>query len=372
MEYRKIEKLNVAPSLLGFGCMRFPLNEDKTIDREKSQEMLDYAISKGLNYIDTAYPYHDRESEPFLGEALAKYNRTDYFLATKLPIWLIEKPEDVRKYFDEQCSKLKTDYIDFYLIHALNRDRWDIVKRNKVLPMLEELRNEGKIRFIGFSFHDEYPVYEEIINHRDWDFCQIQLNYVDTQIQQGMKGYELAKEKNIPIIIMEPVKGGALASLPGEMTHVLQAERPEWSIPSWAFRYIGSFDNVKVVLSGMSNMEQVKENIKTYTDYQPLNDSEMAALEKVTTIYRSRQMNECTTCGYCMPCPYGVNIPKNFQLWNKGAIYEDVEGSKNDYHQLEDKRKASNCQACGACEPKCPQGIKIIHDLDVIAKTYLK
>lgn len=363
MEYREMEKLAIKPSLLGFGCMRFPTREDKSIDEEKSQALLDKAIDSGVTYIDTAYPYHEKTSEKFVGSALSKYNRTTYFLATKLPVWLVEEPSDVRKYFEEQCENLNTDYIDFYLLHALNKERWNAVKKHKMIEEVEKLRDEGRIRFIGFSFHDEYSVFEEILNFRKWDFCQIQLNYVDTKIQQGMKGYELANKLGIPIVIMEPVKGGALAKLPEQMENIFHALDKERSVASWAFRYIASLPNVKVVLSGMSDMDQVEDNLKTFNDFVPLSHSEIEAVEKVTQIYRNRQMNDCTGCNYCMPCPYGVNIPGNFVIWNQGSIYEDPESAKGKYHRLEESKRAIACQECGACESQCPQYIPIINDL---------
>ncbi|MDP3386744.1 MAG: aldo/keto reductase [Eubacteriales bacterium] len=367
MEYREMEKLGVKPSLLGFGCMRFPTREDKSIDEEKSQALLDKAINNGLTYIDTAYPYHEKSSEEFLGRALSKYNRESYYLATKLPVWLVEEPSDVRKYFEEQCKNLNTDYIDFYLFHALGRDRWDSVKKHQMIEAVEKLRDEGKIRFIGFSFHDEYPVFEEILTYREWDFCQIQLNYVDTNIQQGMKGYELADRLGIPVIIMEPAKGGALAKLPEKMESIFYEIDKERSVASWAFRYIATLPNVKVVLSGMSDMQQVEDNLKTFNDFEPLNPSEMEAIQKVTQIYRSRQMNDCTGCNYCMPCPFGVNIPGNFGIWNQGSIYEDLERAKEKYHRLDEGKRATACQECGACESQCPQSIPIINDLKRVA-----
>lgn len=363
MEYREIEKLGVKPSLLGFGCMRFPTREDKSIDEEKSQEMIDKALENGLTYIDTAYPYHEKTSEMFMGRVLSKYDRSSYLLATKLPVWLVEDPSHVRQYFEEQCKNLKTDYIDFYLLHALNKERWNAVKKHKMIEEVEKLRDEGKIRFIGFSFHDEYPIFEDILTYRKWDFCQIQLNYIDTNIQQGMKGYELADKLGIPVIIMEPVKGGALAKLPKEMEDILHAIDTEKSVASWAFRYVASLPNVKVVLSGMSDMAQVEDNLQTFNNFRPLNHTEMNAIEKVTQIYRSRQMNDCTGCNYCMPCPYGVNIPGNFGIWNYGSIYEDMEGAKGKYSRMDEGKRATACQECGACESQCPQFIPIINDL---------
>ena len=245
MEKRKFEKLGVSPSLLGYGCMRFPVREDKTIDEEKAQALLDHAIENGVTYIDTAYPYHDQQSETFVGKALSKYDRDSYYLATKLPVWMVKETSDVRKYFEEQLRRLQTDHVDFYLLHALNKERWEDIKRLDMIHEVEKLREEGKIRHIGFSFHDEYPVFEEILTYRDWDFCQIQLNYVDTVIQQGMKGYELTEKMGIPVVIMEPVKGGALAKLPSVMEDIFHDVSPERSVASWAFRYVATLPNVQ-------------------------------------------------------------------------------------------------------------------------------
>lgn len=367
MEKRRFEKLDIEPSLLGFGCMRFPMREDKSIDEEKAQVLLDQAIAGGVTYIDTAYPYHDQESEKFLGRALSKYDRGSYFLATKLPVWLIKKTSDVRMYFEEQLRRLQTDHIDFYLFHALNKARWEEIKQLGMIDEVEKLRAEGKIRYVGFSFHDEYPVFEEILTYREWDFCQIQLNYVDTVIQQGMRGYELAEELGVPVVIMEPVKGGALAKLPAEMENIFREVSPERTIASWAFRYVASLPNVKVILSGMTEMNQLEDNLRTFGAYEALSPQEAEAVEQVTRIYRSRQKNECTACGYCMPCPFGVNIPGNFRLWNNGAIYEDISGAKKSYQNMDEAKRASMCQECGACEPQCPQFITIIEDLKKVA-----
>lgn len=363
MDNRTFENLGITTSLLGYGCMRFPMHEDKTIHEEEAQKLLDHALTQGVNYIDTAYPYHDQQSEKFLGKALKKYPRDAYHLATKLPVWLIEKPEDVRSYFEEQLRRLQTDYIDFYLFHALNQERWEAMKKLGMMEEVDKLRAEGKIKYIGFSFHDEYPVFEEIITHRPWDFCQIQLNYVDTEIQQGMKGYDLAEKLEIPVIIMEPVKGGALAKLPREMEDHLMKANEKASVASYAFRYVAGLPHVKVILSGMTTMEQLEDNLQTLSPFVPFTKEEALAVDTVTKIYKARQMNDCTACGYCMPCPYGVNIPGNFRLWNQGSIYEDLDTAKKRYEAMAPGKRASACVACGACEPQCPQFIGIIKDL---------
>lgn len=367
MKKSVFEKSGIEVSQLGYGCMRFPVNEDRSINEEKAQELLDRAIAGGITYIDTAYPYHDGKSEEFVGRALSKYDRNSYRLATKLPVWKVEKTEDVRTIFEEQLSKLRTDHVDFYLLHALDKERWEKVKELKMLDVLEELRNEGKIINIGFSFHDELHVFEEIIRYRKWDFCQVQLNYIDRNIQQGMRGYEIAEELGIPLVIMEPVKGGLLAKLPDEMTEIFKKADPERSTASWSFRFLGSLPDVKVILSGMTMMDQLEDNLKTFNDFKPLNDEEREAIEKVTEIYRGRQKNRCTGCEYCMPCPFGVKIPTNFAIWNRGYIYEDLENAKEKYQKMDEEGRASQCQECGRCETLCPQRISIIEDLKKVA-----
>lgn len=366
----RIEKLGVEPSRLGYGCMRFPTNEDRSINEQEAQKLLDQAIAGGVTYIDTAWPYHDEKSEEFVGRALQRYDRASYYLATKLPVWKVEKTEDVRFYFDEQLNKLRTDYIDFYLLHALDRCRWDQVKELGILGELTKLKEEGRIRFIGFSFHDEYDVFEEIIQFHPWDFCQIQFNYVDTEIQAGLKGCQLAESLGIPVIVMEPVKGGSLAKLPDSMESIFQKIHPDASTASWAFRFVASHPNVKVILSGMSTMEQVEDNLKTFSDFKPLDDAEMGAIASVTREYQTRLNNQCTACGYCMPCPFGLKIPANFRIWNTGAVYEDLEGAKKRYYELSEDERASRCQECGACEVQCPQGISIMDDMKKVAAQF--
>ena len=202
MKTKRFEKLGITPSLLGFGCMRFPVDENGKIDEVESEKMLDKAINSGVTYIDTAFPYHNGESEPFVGKVLKKYNREDLFLATKLPIWEVSSKEDAKKVFMDQLSRLDVDYVDFYLLHALDKEKWAKVIKYDLLDLCEELKEEGKIRYFGFSFHDEYPVFKDIIEYHDWDFCQLQLNYMDMNIQAGMKGYLLAEKYNIPVIVM--------------------------------------------------------------------------------------------------------------------------------------------------------------------------
>jgi len=363
MEYRKFDNLGITTSLLGFGCMRFPKHQDGSINEEVAEKMIDTAIEKGVNYIDTAYPYHDGESEPFVGRVLKKYDRSSFVLATKLPIWEIKTKEDIDRIFNEQLKKLDVDYVDFYLLHALDKKKWQTVLDFNIIEYCEKMREEGKIKYLGFSFHDDYDVFEEIATYRKWDFCQIQYNYIDTDEQAGDKGYELTEKLGIPLIIMEPIKGGALASLPEDIASMLKKEDQNASLSSWALRWVATKANVKVILSGMSTMEHVLDNLETFDDFKTLNQKELKIVEEVANTIKARTKNGCTGCAYCMPCPFGVNIPRNFMIWNDYAMYSNEQTTKRRYHQLKEEEKASFCKECGACERMCPQQIKIREDL---------
>lgn len=366
---RKIEQLNISPSMLGFGCMRFPTMPDGKIDEVKATAMIETAIANGVTYIDTAYPYHNGESEPFVGKVLKSHRRDSFFLATKLPVWLIKSKADVRRLFEEQLRRLQVDYIDFYLLHALDGDRWETLVKLGVPEEVAQLKKEGKIRYMGFSFHDEYPVFEKIITSRPWDFCQIQYNYTDTKIQAGDQGYDLATKLNIPVVVMEPIKGGTLANLPADIAQVFKDHDPKVSLSSWALRWVADHPNVKVILSGMSTMDHVHDNLNTFNNYQPLTKTEHALIDKVNGIIQSRTRNGCTGCEYCMPCPYGVNIPRNFRIWNDLGIFKDVQKANRRYWiDLKPEERADMCQACGSCEAVCPQHLTIIEDLKQVVK----
>lgn len=370
MEKRKMEKLGIETSLLGFGCMRFPVTADGKIDEPLAEKMMDKAIAAGVNYIDTAYPYHGGESETFVGKVLKKYDRNSFYLATKLPCWKVNTVEDIDTIFQEQLGKLQTDYVDFYLMHALNKDRFHDMVKLGCIEKLEELKAQGKIRYLGFSFHDSYDVFEEIVNYRDWDFCQIQLNYMDAnereEFQQaGMKGYHLTEEKEIPLIIMEPVKGGSLAAFPEDITEKYRALDPEASVASFALRWVGSLPNVKVILSGMSTMEQVEDNLRTFENFKPLSEKESQTIDEVVELINSRIQNGCTGCRYCMPCPAGVDIPRNFRVWNVYHMYRNYNVVKNNWERdFPEENKAKNCIKCGKCEKVCPQKLSIREDLE--------
>lgn len=369
MEKRLMEKLSIETSLLGFGCMRFPLLENGKIDEVASEEMMMEAYRSGVNYFDTAYPYHEGQSEPFVGRVLDKLPRDSYFLATKLPCWAIHSLQDAKDMFARQLTRLNKDYVDFFLLHAIGAESWEKMLSLGVVDYCEKLKSEGKIRYLGFSFHDASEAFEPIITYRPWDFCQIQLNYMDIDEQAGMKGYELSTSLGIPVVIMEPVKGGSLANLPEDIFQVLSDADPGSTPSSWALRWVGSLPNVKVILSGMSSMEQVQENCETFKNFRPLSVTETAAIIKASEMFRARIKNGCTACRYCMPCPFGVDIPGNFQVWNEYAMFGNLGHTKWLWTvDMATSKKALNCTDCGQCESACPQNIPIREDLKILQK----
>ena len=357
MEYRNHAGVKV--SALGFGCMRFPTNPDGTIDEPLTRKMLDRAWERGVTYYDTAYPYHNGESERVVGRWLAGKPRDKVLLATKLPVFLIEKPEDTMRLFNEQLEKLGVEYFDFYLLHALSAERWDNVLKNNVLETVQKLKAEVKIRHLGFSFHDEFSAFERIVTACDWDFCQLQLNYMDVHDEAGLRGCELAVSRGMTVSVMEPVKGGNLANPPREIMDRFTALHPDWSAASWALRWVSELPGVGVVLSGMSSMEQVEDNLDTFDSLRPLNEEEKAAIAAASELYRTRTVVPCTGCRYCMPCPMGVDIPGIFRIRNNAAIYDAEASAKAAYGRMAEKSRQTSCVRCKKCVSQCPQHIEI-------------
>ncbi|WP_027637987.1 aldo/keto reductase [Clostridium cadaveris] len=368
MLYRNYGKTNEKVSTLGFGLMRLPLSDGK-IDRSKSSELLDYAISRGLNYLDTAYPYHNGESEEFLGEYLKSRNiREKIFIATKLPSFLIKTRDDFEKYFNEQMKKLQLDYVDFYLVHALNKEYFENVKSLGVFEFLDSLKAQGKIKHVGFSFHDKLEVFKEIVDSYPWEFCQIQYNILDANYQAGEEGLKYATDRGLGLAVMEPLRGGRLASnVPKDIKELWDSAEVKRTPAQWAFKYLWNNENVDVVLSGMNDFDQIKDNIDTAetTDANSLSHSETELIEKVKEKYISKIKVNCTACRYCMPCPMGVNIPKAFDYLNNASLFDDLSTFKENYiKSLKDKESPVNCIKCGKCETICPQHIEIRKSLE--------
>lgn len=352
-------------SRLGFGLMRLPTieNNHSLIDYKKSRELIERALELGINYFDNAYVYHQKQSEIFTGEMFRdKKLREKIFLATKNPVWLIKKPEDFHTLLDVELQKMQTDYFDFYLLHSLDRERFENVKKMKVFENALKAKEEGKIRYIGFSFHDDISLWKEIIDTYDFDFCQLQLNYLDENYQAGLEGLKYAKSKGLYTIIMEPLRGGQLANLPESITKNLGEDKAV----DLAFSYLYNMEEVDLVLSGMNEMNQLEENAKVADKVTP-NSLDKKTLEKIDYLKKeinSRIKVDCTRCNYCMPCPAGVAIPSVFKAYNNKYIFEDRETYEKDYQKLiDDKKDQSQCVECGQCEEQCPQHLSIIEDL---------
>ncbi len=364
MDVRAIGDQSV--SLLGYGCMRFPTKDGK-IDEPRAEALLRRAYEAGVTYFDTAYPYHNGESEPFVGRVMKQFPRDTFALATKFPCWKPETLEEAKAIYEEQMTHLQSEYVDFYLIHALSAERWAKVKEMGLLDFLEEQQKLGRIRKLGFSFHAPYEVFEEILAYRKWDFCQIQFNYMDTEHQAGLKGLQLAESLGVSVVVMEPVKGGTLAGLPAQAEAPLKAVSPGRSSASLALRYVAGFSGVKVILSGMSDEAQLEDNIASFSPYVPFSDYEKVALDETIAILKSRMGNGCSGCRYCLPCASGVMIPRLFLIYNEFQRYENPEAAREDYQSVPALGRASCCIRCGKCETMCPQGIHIREDLKTIA-----
>jgi len=371
MKYRPFGGLDWQGSALGFGCMRLPVLDGKPecIDEANAIRMIRHGIDSGINYIDTAYPYHGGMSELVVGKALKDGYREKVHLATKSPVWFIHNQADFDKYLDEQLQKLQTDHIDFYLLHALNKARWPELHRLGIVDWAEKALQSGRIGHIGFSFHDDYPLFEQILDDYDrWTFCQIQYNYLDVEEQAGLQGLKLAAEKGLAVVVMEPLMGGKLAAPPQKILDIFDQSPLKHSPADWALQWLWDQPQVSLVLSGMSDMQQVQENLDSAarSGVGSFTPAERAVVDRAREKYRALIPIPCTKCRYCMPCPNGVNIPYQFDLFNKGVMMEDWGSSRFRFAQLPASERASECIACLECEQQCPQHINISEWMPVV------
>ena len=371
MEYRNFGKSQVRVSALGFGCMRLPVvgGDSGKIDEPVAAAMLRKAIDHGLNYVDTAWPYHSEQSEPFVGRTLQDGYREKVFLATKMPSWLVISPEDLERLFNTQLERLQTDHIDFYLLHALNAGHWDNYLKPKVFDWAERKLAEGQIRHLGFSFHDRYEVFHKILDGYDhWDFCQLQYNYMDVNEQAGQRGVLEAAEKGLGVIVMEPLRGGKLAAdnPPAPVMEAFNQSNRDWTKAEWALQWLWDQPEVSLLLSGMSTMEQVEQNLQSASrsGVGSLSEDDRATISRVQQAWSGLAPVPCTNCEYCMPCPSGVQIPRIFKLYNESVMYERRSRGQNIYKdEFKEDQKADMCVECGQCEELCPQSIQIIQQL---------
>jgi hypothetical protein len=338
----------------------------KPIDERAAREMIHYAVEHDVNYFDTAYPYHGGQSEVFLGKHLKPY-REKVLLATKLPTWLVQNRHDFERFLGEQLERLNTDYIDFYLLHGLNRQAWANMKELGALDFLDKVLADGRIRYAGFSFHDDVKIFKEIVDSYDWALCQIQYNYFDEHYQAGKEGLGYAASKGSGVVIMEPLRGGKLTDrIPTEIQKLWDLAPVKRTPAEWALRWVWNHREVSTALSGMSSMAQLVENIRIAEDAEAatLSGAELQIVAEVCEAYRNMLRIGCTGCAYCVPCPNGVNIPLNFSLYNDSFMFKDEDLNLMLYNNmLTAEQKASNCAGCGECEELCPQQIKIGEEL---------
>jgi len=366
MQYRTFGKLDWKPSALGFGAMRLPTidGDASKIDEVLATRMTRTAIDEGVNYVDTAWPYHQEQSEPFVGRCLQDGYREKVKLATKMPVWLTETREDFDKYLGLQLEKLQTDHIDFYLLHALNQTTWPKVHDLGVLDWAQAAIKDGRIGHLGFSFHDELKTFKEIIDAHDWTFCQIMYNYMDIEFQAGREGLRYAADKGIAVVIMEPLRGGSLTQKAPQAVADLWASAPvKRSQSDWALQWVWNQPEVSLLLSGMTAMEHVTENLESARNSEVggLSADELALVDQVREAYRALCPIPCTNCKYCMPCPSGVSIPRIFSIFNDLRMLGDEPMARTRYNLfVKAENRADNCVECGQCEAACPQQIQII------------
>ena len=373
MKYRSMGKLNIKTSAFGLGCMRFngPASGDSVIDEQKAISLIRRAIDGGVTYLDTAYVYLDKTSEIVVGKALQDGYRDKVTIATKMPSEYVHNREEMQALLDSELKKLQTDHIDFYLMHGINREKWEYFKSIGAPEFFDDMKKEGKIRYKCFSFHGPYEEFEYILKDSDWDLVQIQYNYMDIHNQAGEKGLKLAGEMGIPVVIMEGLLGGRLAKAPSNVQALYDAFPVRRSPVEWGFRWLCNHPEVTVVLSGCNEAEQIDENLRIFDTVESgiMSEDELKLMDNVRAAYLSRTKIGCTGCRYCMPCPNGVNIPGIFSVWNNVSLYETDPRDNWELKNIKSKGNgADNCIGCGACEAACPQHLSIIDSLQTAWK----
>lgn len=362
MQYRKFGKLDYRASALGFGCMRLPTKGSSSqIDEPEAIRMIRHAIDQGVNYVDTAYGYHGGNSERVVGRALQDGYRAKVKLATKLPVWQVKEAADFDRILNEQLAKLQTTHIDMYLLHSLEQKTWRNVHKLGVLRWAEGAIADGRIGCLGFSFHDVYDVFQEIVDAYDkWAFCQIQYNYMDIETQAGLKGLKYAASKGLAVVVMEPLLGGKLAAPPPQVQAALNKAKTKRTPADWALQWLWDQPEVSLVLSGMSTMEQVEQNLASAAaSGAKFTATEHKMIAQAREAYRASCPIPCTGCRYCMPCPNGVEIPYNFEIYNNGAMFDSLSDAREEYAGVAEGERASACIQCRLCEDLCPQHILI-------------
>ena len=368
MKYREFGKLGIKGSAFGLGCMRFngKASGDSVIDEEKAISLIRRAIDGGVTYLDTAYVYLDKTSEIVLGKALQDGYRDKVTIATKMPAEFVKDRKDMEELLDSELKKLQTDHIDFYLMHGIDRAKWEYFKSIGAPKFFDEMKAAGKIRYKCFSFHGPYDEFEYILKDSDWDMVQIQYNFMDINNQAGTKGLELAGSLGIPVVIMEGLLGGRLAKAPDNVQAIYDSFPVKRSPVEWAFRWLCDHPQVATVLSGCNEAEQIDDNLRIFDTVEPgiMTQEELKLIDDVRDAYNSRIKIGCTGCRYCMPCPNDVDIPGVFAVWNSASLYEIDPTQDYGFQEINRKKNTpANCVSCGACEAACPQHLPIIDKL---------
>ena len=368
---RKFHDLEIP--LLGFGCMRLPMKNETTIDQQEVDRMVDYCMDHGANYFDTAYMYVNGESENSVGKSLKRYKREDFMLADKSPIYKMKTQSDVRKIFEEQLKKCQVEYFDFYMCHNINKNTVDTYRQVNMYDELLKLKNEGKIKYLGFSFHGTPDILREVVKEHKWDFCQLQINYLDWDVVKAHEQYEIVQAESIPVTVMEPLRGGGLVNLSDKALEKLKSAYPDTTPAAFGLRWAASRQNVVTVLSGMSNLGQVKENIATFMNYKDMTAEEEKVADEIAKIIQSQGEINCTACKYCMEvCPRGINIPAIFSLYNQYKVSGVGMMFKIYYETLAENEQAHNCIKCNLCNKNCPQALEIPQLLAKVDEEYKK